>query len=245
MGCVFGKDASPRRVERERSERNEGPVGEEVWAKVSNREVVDEVRNGCGNQRADDVGGAVRPRTERRRSSRPNPRLSNPPRNVHGEQVAASWPAWLSEVAGEAIRGWILQRADSFEKLDKINIVGCVVREFDSGTEESEIRQLGTGECQVHVPGDLDFATTRSSECCKLEVLVTSRMSCSLYLVFQYMEHDLAGLAASPNIKFTEPQVKCYVQQLLSGLEHCHNSNACIVISRDQIFLLIMMGFLR
>lgn len=41
----------------------------------------------------------------------------------------------------------------------------------------------------------------------KLEGLVTSRMSCSLYLVFQYMEHDLAGLAASPGIKFTEPQV--------------------------------------
>lgn len=42
----------------------------------------------------------------------------------------------------------------------------------------------------------------------KLEGLVTSRMSCSLYLVFQYMEHDLAGLAASPGIKFTEPQVR-------------------------------------
>ena len=28
----------------------------------------------------------------------------------------------------------------------------------------------------------------------KLEGLVTSRMSCSLYLVFEYMEHDLAGL---------------------------------------------------
>lgn len=41
----------------------------------------------------------------------------------------------------------------------------------------------------------------------KLEGLVTSRMSCSLYLVFQYMEHDLAGLASSPGIKFTEPQV--------------------------------------
>ena len=41
----------------------------------------------------------------------------------------------------------------------------------------------------------------------KLEGLVTSRMSCSLYLVFEYMEHDLAGLAASPTIKFTEPQV--------------------------------------
>ncbi|KAJ6912077.1 hypothetical protein NC652_022380 [Populus alba x Populus x berolinensis] len=42
--------------------------------------------------------------------------------------------------------------------------------------------------------------------CCIEEGLVTSRMSCSLYLVFEYMEHDLAGLAASPNIKFTEPQ---------------------------------------
>lgn len=41
----------------------------------------------------------------------------------------------------------------------------------------------------------------------KLEGLVTSRMSCSLYLVFEYMEHDLAGLAASPGVKFTEPQV--------------------------------------
>ena len=41
----------------------------------------------------------------------------------------------------------------------------------------------------------------------KLEGLVTSRMSCSLYLVFEYMEHDLAGLAASPGVLFTEPQV--------------------------------------
>lgn len=41
----------------------------------------------------------------------------------------------------------------------------------------------------------------------KLEGLVTSRMSCSLYLVFEYMEHDLAGLAASPGVMFTEPQV--------------------------------------
>lgn len=41
----------------------------------------------------------------------------------------------------------------------------------------------------------------------KLEGLVTSRMSSSLYLVFEYMEHDLAGLAATPGIKFTEAQV--------------------------------------
>jgi serine/threonine protein kinase len=41
----------------------------------------------------------------------------------------------------------------------------------------------------------------------KLEGIVTSWMSGSLYLVFEYMEHDLAGLAANPSIKYTEAQV--------------------------------------
>lgn len=45
----------------------------------------------------------------------------------------------------------------------------------------------------------------------KLEGLVTSRMSCSLYLVFEYMEHDLAGLAATPLVKFSEAQVSLVV----------------------------------
>jgi cyclin-dependent kinase 12/13 len=49
-----------------------------------------------------------------------NPRFANPPKHLEGEYVAAGWPTWLSSVAGEAIRGWIPRRADSFEKLDKV-----------------------------------------------------------------------------------------------------------------------------
>ncbi|KAF8378736.1 hypothetical protein HHK36_030085 [Tetracentron sinense] len=64
----------------------------------------------------------------------------------------------------------------------------------------------------------------------KLEGLVTSRSSCSIYLVFEYMEHDLSGLLSCPDIKFCESQVKCYMQQLLSGLEHCHSRG---VMHRD------------
>lgn len=41
----------------------------------------------------------------------------------------------------------------------------------------------------------------------KLEGLITSQTSRSLYLVFEYMEHDLTGLASSPSINFSEPQV--------------------------------------
>ena len=41
----------------------------------------------------------------------------------------------------------------------------------------------------------------------KLEGIITSSDSQSLYLLFEYMEHDLVGLAATPGLKLTEPQV--------------------------------------
>lgn len=44
----------------------------------------------------------------------------------------------------------------------------------------------------------------------KLEGVITSRFSSTVYLVFEYMEHDLTGLSSSPDIKFSEAQV-CFV----------------------------------
>ncbi|KAG8079401.1 hypothetical protein GUJ93_ZPchr0007g4437 [Zizania palustris] len=157
---------------------------------------------------------------------------------ARGEQVAAGWPAWLSAVAGEAIDGWTPRRADSFEKIDKIGqgtysnvykardslsgkIVALKKVRFDNLEPES-VRFMAR---EILILRRLDHPNV-----IKLDGLVTSRMSCSLYLVFDYMVHDLAGLAASPDIKFTLPQVKCYVHQLLSGLEHCHNQG---VLHRD------------
>ncbi|KAL6961940.1 [pyruvate dehydrogenase (acetyl-transferring)] kinase [Sarracenia purpurea var. burkii] len=165
-------------------------------------------------------------------------RIISLPRGIEGEQIAAGWPSWLTSVAGEAIQGWIPRSADSFEKLNKIG----------QGTYSSvyKARDLNTGKIvamkkvrfvnmdpesvrfmarEIHVLRKLDHPNVM-----KLEALVTSRVSGNLYLVFEYMEHDLAGLAASPNIKFTEPQIKCYVQQLLRGLEHCHSRG---VLHRD------------
>uniref|UniRef100_A0ACD5WXS4 Uncharacterized protein n=1 Tax=Avena sativa TaxID=4498 RepID=A0ACD5WXS4_AVESA len=157
---------------------------------------------------------------------------------ARGEQVAAGWPAWLSAVAGEAIDGWTPRRADSFEKIDKIGqgtysnvykardtlsgkIVALKKVRFDNLEPES-VRFMAR---EILILRRLDHPSV-----IKIDGLVTSRMSCSLYLVFEYMEHDLAGLVASPDIKFTEPQVKCYMNQLLSGLEHCHDRG---VLHRD------------
>lgn len=41
----------------------------------------------------------------------------------------------------------------------------------------------------------------------KLEGLITSRLSCSIYLVFEYMDHDITGLLSCPDITFSESQV--------------------------------------
>nr|DAD31357.1 TPA_asm: hypothetical protein HUJ06_010208 [Nelumbo nucifera] len=158
-------------------------------------------------------------------------RLGNLPKYVEGEQVAAGWPAWLSAVAGEAIQGWVPLKADSFEKLEKIGqgtyssvfraceldtgkIVALKKVRFDNFEPES-VRFMAR---EILILRRLDHPNI-----VKLEGLITSRLSCSIYLVFEYMEHDLAGLSSCPDIKFSEPQVKCYMRQLLSGLEHCHS----------------------
>ena len=56
----------------------------------------------------------------------------------------------------------------------------------------------------------------------KLGGIVTSRRSESLYLVFEYMEHDLAGLAANPRIQFTEAQVSFNAEILIKLVSGQH-----------------------
>ncbi|XP_019094226.1 PREDICTED: cyclin-dependent kinase C-2-like isoform X1 [Camelina sativa] len=51
-----------------------------------------------------------------------------------------------------------------------------------------------------------------------------------IYMVFEYMDHDLTGLADRPGLRFTVPQIKCYMKQLLTGLHYCHVNQ---VLHRD------------
>ncbi|KAL1999661.1 hypothetical protein VTN02DRAFT_4203 [Thermoascus thermophilus] len=53
----------------------------------------------------------------------------------------------------------------------------------------------------------------------------------SMYMVTPYMEHDLSGLLENPNVHFTEPQIKCYMLQLLEGVRYLHEN--CI-LHRDM-----------
>ncbi|KAJ4960491.1 hypothetical protein NE237_020401 [Protea cynaroides] len=237
MGCILGK-------------RTAGDGGER--SRTSNRHVKSEEEPPSDGITAAAVNGSKARkeglRRERERIHRtgdipPLPplglRKQKPkPNHIPKYRTQQGWPAWLSAVAGDAIEDWTPRRADSYEKLDKIgqgtysNVYKA--RDLISGKivalKKVRFDNLEPESVKFMVREILVLRRLDHPNVIKLEGLVTSRLSCSLYLVFEYMEHDLAGLAACPEVKFTEPQVKCYVKQLLSGLEHCHNQG---VLHRD------------
>ncbi|CAN6343479.1 unnamed protein product [Urochloa humidicola] len=169
----------------------------------------------------------------------PATRLGNIRRCVEGEQAAAGWPSWLSAVAAEAVQGWVPLKAEGFEKLEKVG----------QGTYSSvfKARELATGRLVALKKVRFDSVEPESvrfmareililrrlrghPNVVGLEGLITSRSSSAIYLVFEYLEHDLAGLTSSPDVSFSEPQIKCYMRQLLEGLAHCHGKG---VMHRD------------
>ncbi|KAJ4892909.1 Protein kinase superfamily protein [Raphanus sativus] len=255
MGCVLSRpglvsesrDEVSTRIESNRKESNNVSVvtKTETTESTTTTSVVtsasaggEEVRNGEAIvEDYKEENGDTKERKPKR-SAKPDPRLSNPPKNLLGEQVAAGWPPWLTEVCGEALNGWLPRKADSFEKIEKIGsgTYSNVYKARDSLT--GAIVALKKVRCDTREQENLKFMAREililrrlnHPNVIKLEGLVTSRMSTSLYLVFRYMHHDLAGLAASPDIIFTEQQVKCYMKQILSGLEHCHSQG---VLHRD------------
>ncbi|XP_022945343.1 probable serine/threonine-protein kinase At1g09600 [Cucurbita moschata] len=171
-------------------------------------------------------------------NSNATPRINNVVNGEKGALVIAGWPSWLASVAGEAINGWVPRKADSFQKLDKIGqgTYSSVYRARDIETNKvvalKKVRFANMDPESVRFMAREILILRRLDHpnVMKLEGLITSRVSGSLYLIFEYMEHDLAGLAATPGIKFTESQIKCYMQQLLCGLKHCHSQG---ILHRD------------
>lgn len=179
-------------------------------------------------------------------------------RSSESELAAAGWPAWLCTVAADAIEGWAPLRSDAYERLDKIGqgtysnvyrardlktnkIVAVKKVRFDNFQAES-VRFMAR---EIRILRMLDHPNVM-----KLEGIITSRLSCTIYLVFEYMEHDLAGLISCPDITFTESQIKCYMNQLLSGIDHCHSrgimhrdiKSSNILVSKDGVLKIADFG---
>ncbi|KAL5227919.1 hypothetical protein ABZP36_016184 [Zizania latifolia] len=167
------------------------------------------------------------------------------------EQIAevkkdgSGWPLWLSSAAGDALSGWAPRSADAFHKLEKIgsgtysNVYKAIDVESERVVALKKVRVDGVGEAESARFMAREIALLRHlgahPNIVRLDGLVTSRLTTapSLYLVFEYMDHDLTGLAAAAvaaGARFSLSQVKCYMKQLLTGIEHCHKKG---VLHRD------------
>ncbi|ESN92963.1 hypothetical protein HELRODRAFT_108190 [Helobdella robusta] len=67
-------------------------------------------------------------------------------------------------------------------------------------------------------------------EITKTKASTQSRYKCHFYLVFEFCEHDLAGLLANPNVVFSLSHIKCVMNQILNGLFYIHCN---LVLHRD------------
>ncbi|XP_068321938.1 probable serine/threonine-protein kinase At1g54610 [Pyrus communis] len=158
--------------------------------------------------------------------------------SVDDGEMVDGWPKWLTDnISREILAGLVPKSADSYDKLDKVgegtysNVYKA--RDRDSG----KIVALKKVRFDTSEPESVKFMAREimflrkldHPNVVKLEGLATSRMQYSIYLVFGFMVSDLTRIISSPK-GITEPQVKCYMHQLLSGLQHCHERG---IIHRD------------
>ncbi|XP_057772923.1 probable serine/threonine-protein kinase At1g54610 [Salvia miltiorrhiza] len=155
------------------------------------------------------------------------------------DELVGGWPKWLVDnIPSHVLKNIVPKSADSYTKIDKVgqgtysNVYKA--RDKDSGKlvalkkvrfDTSEPESVKFMAREIMILQKLDHPNIL-----KLEGLATSRMQYSLYLVFDYMYSDLSRMLSRPEERLTEPQIKCYMQQLLSGLQHCHERG---VLHRD------------
>nr|XP_043639454.1 probable serine/threonine-protein kinase At1g54610 [Erigeron canadensis] len=155
------------------------------------------------------------------------------------DELVDGWPKWLTDnVPKDSLDGLVPKSADAYDKLDKVGsgTYSNVYKARDRKTKK--IVALKKVRFNTSEPESIKFMAREIMMLRKLDHpnivkllgLATSRMQYSLYLVFDYMQTDLSRIISRPDERLNEPQVKFYMHQLLSGLQHCHERG---ILHRD------------
>ncbi|TKY73886.1 serine/threonine-protein kinase [Spatholobus suberectus] len=260
MGCVCGKFSPPRKAERPKRQvkrvvsqkgsrtHSSKRVGERESQRqrVSVRVNKDSAAKRDGNAAEGVVGGGEKEKpVAREEKGKVWDDVAKENERKFGEKKMAKyefvdgWPKWLVDnIPANVLANIVPKSADSYVKLAKIGrgtysnvykakekgtgkIVALKKVRFD--TSDSESIKFMAREIMI-------LQTLDHPNVIKLKGLATSRMQYSLYLVFDFMQSDLTRIISRSGEKLTEPQIKCYMQQLLSGLQHCYERG---VMHRD------------
>ncbi|CAL8113022.1 unnamed protein product [Orchesella dallaii] len=68
-------------------------------------------------------------------------------------------------------------------------------------------------------------------EICRTKANQNNKYRSTFYLVFDFCDHDLAGLLSNVNVKFSLGEIKKVIQQLLNGLYYIHTNK---ILHRDM-----------
>ncbi|KAJ9474320.1 CTD kinase subunit alpha [Pseudozyma hubeiensis] len=193
------------------------------------------------NQRSVRGGGwqTVRPGARRDRDASANAIDRAPaPRNGHdaataGEEVQKAKPALTEAVPVEPTRA---EPGEAYETIHQVG-EGTYGQVFKARSER-------TGALvalkKIRMDSEKDgFPVTamreikllqalRHDNVVRLHEMMVTRGS--IYMVFEYMEHDLNGILAHPQVSFTEAHLKSLSHQLFSGLDYLHRK---AVLHRD------------
>ncbi|XP_065340497.1 cyclin-dependent kinase 9-like isoform X2 [Cloeon dipterum] len=90
-------------------------------------------------------------------------------------------------------------------------------------------------------------------EICRTRPSQHNKYKSTFYLVFDFCEHDLAGLLSNVNVKFSLGEIKKVMQQLLNGLYYIHSNKilhrdmkaANVLITKNGILKLADFGLAR
>ncbi|KAK7353591.1 hypothetical protein VNO80_19041 [Phaseolus coccineus] len=245
MGCVCGRFSPPPQAERQKqpvkrvlSRKGSRPRSSNVGERVkreTQRVRVSVNKDSGGGVVGGDGGGENVAKKEKNKLCEDAAKESKSSKDLDFKESKyeseEGWPKWLLDnIPTNVLAKLVPKSADSYEKLAKIGrgtysnvykarekgtgkIVALKKVRFDTSDSES-IKFMAR---EIMMLQKLDHPNVM-----KLKGLATSRMQYSLYLVFDFMQSDLTRIISRPGETLTEPQIKCFMQQLLCGLQHCH-----------------------